>query len=203
MRYAVVTSLVVLVMACSGDKNASDDDDGNSATSSASGSGGGFSSNCPTSPVFTHMTCGSSQANAFCEGTVSCTECGTVATTCTCVPYEAGYEFQCNDDCSTLCSGNPGAGGSGGSGGSAGTMRCETVCARQDAAGCPNTPTGCVADCNAIEVELEADPTCRPDWDAFMECASTATYECDEQGYPYPAACQKEAAAMASCLGLL
>jgi hypothetical protein len=65
-----------------------------------------FSANCPSSPVFDHQTCTGSTEGAICAGMQFCDSCSmNVATSCTCMPYTAGFEFRCADPCSSCAAG--------------------------------------------------------------------------------------------------
>lgn len=70
------------------------------------------SANCPSQPPITGYSCASFQTDGVCDGTVFCSACGKeVMTTCSCVPKDGAYAYQCEDNCSS-CAGDASAGDS-------------------------------------------------------------------------------------------
>ncbi|MBK8170798.1 MAG: hypothetical protein IPK60_10720 [Sandaracinaceae bacterium] len=102
-RTALATACVLLSIACtSRNGRAFVATDGAVSTDGARDAGPVFSDLCPSAPVFEHMTCTGSTNGAICAGTQYCDSCASsVAIACTCVPYEAGFEFRCEDPCAS------------------------------------------------------------------------------------------------------
>jgi hypothetical protein len=87
-------------------------------------------------------------------------------------------------------------------------VTCEQDCARQVAAGCPNTPEDYLETCTqgCASNRQNIGTACRDELDAIYVCAgSKQKYTCNSSGAVYPdpiAACAAEAIACAACAGL-
>ncbi|MDO9016006.1 MAG: hypothetical protein Q8S73_35000 [Deltaproteobacteria bacterium] len=74
---------------------------------------------------------------------------------------------------------------------------CPAMCANTAAAQCGEVSDGCVAACRAYIATLPA--RCAAETRAFFACASTASFECVEDG-PEVQGCDAQAAAVGVCV---
>ncbi len=165
-RIAFVLAAALGIVACNGRYRSALGTDGGSTADSSMQTDAGpvFSDNCPSSPVFDQQTCISSTNGAVCAGHTYCDSCARdVATTCTCVPYTLGFQFVCEDPCTT-CGVDAGAPSD-----DAGTHDAATA----DAGG-PFTANGAcqftTGDGNTICEQYSSEWTAS---DAEIDCAST------------------------------
>lgn len=206
MKTLALFGLFVLASGCAVGASSVDDDDGGGSGSASQGAGGGhaaWSEGCPSSPVFSFMTCTGSSEGAVCPGTLSC-GCGAVQTPCECTASEVGFQFVCNDDCDSLCadtasSSATGPASSTASGGSL-PVTCDQFCAPQLTAGCSVVPTDCYSTCDEID-QYVAGQTCEAPWQDAKACVATATMICDAEGYPEPQGCDAQMDLAMACLG--
>lgn len=98
---------------------------------------------------------------------------------------------------------NSGLGGSplpvGDAGGnSSGANTCETVCAAEARAGCPNfSMSTCVSDCAREFVRV---PGCEAVFDAAVACIRGATFTCNRDGEPTLTTCLAESVQVVACI---